>query len=187
MTCGPAEVFISVDVETSGPIPGPFSLLSIGACEIYRPEQAFSCLLQPISRNADPEALAVTGLSMEVLETDGVAPAQAMTQFAVWIESVRDVRTPIFVGFNAAFDWAFINHYFHMFYGRNPFGFAPLDIKSLYMGATGCEWAATKSSKMASVLGATSRGTHDALADAKHQAELFRLICRYPKPGDRSP
>ncbi|MGB9037337.1 MAG: 3'-5' exonuclease, partial [Acinetobacter calcoaceticus] len=26
------EIFISVDVETSGPIPGIYDLLSIGAC-----------------------------------------------------------------------------------------------------------------------------------------------------------
>ena len=28
------EIFISVDVETAGPIPGEFSLLSIGACDV---------------------------------------------------------------------------------------------------------------------------------------------------------
>ena len=29
-----SEVFISVDVETAGPIPGEYSLLTIGACDV---------------------------------------------------------------------------------------------------------------------------------------------------------
>ena len=32
MTIKKKEVFISVDVETSGPIPGDYDLLSIGMC-----------------------------------------------------------------------------------------------------------------------------------------------------------
>jgi hypothetical protein len=44
------EVFISVDVETAGPIPGDYSLLSIGACVVDEPSQTFSCELQPINR-----------------------------------------------------------------------------------------------------------------------------------------
>ncbi|WP_268747167.1 hypothetical protein [Sphingobium sp. Ant17] len=37
------EIFVSVDVETAGPIPGEYSLLSIGACSVFAPEEAF-CL-----------------------------------------------------------------------------------------------------------------------------------------------
>ena len=54
------EVFLSVDVETSGPIPGEFSLLTIGACDVFDPQQTFSCELKPTTRNADPKALEVT-------------------------------------------------------------------------------------------------------------------------------
>jgi ribonuclease T len=36
------EVFISVDVETAGPIPGEYSLLSIGACRVDDDTEAFS-------------------------------------------------------------------------------------------------------------------------------------------------
>lgn len=61
------------------------------------------------------------------------------------------------------------------FLGANPFGFAALDIKAFYMGATGCTWSETRSSEMATELRPLSRGDHDALHDAKFQAELFRL------------
>ena len=52
------EIFISVDVETAGPIPGEFSLLSIGACDVDDESRSFSIELKPINRNADPKALA---------------------------------------------------------------------------------------------------------------------------------
>lgn len=43
------------------------------------------------------------------------------------------------------------------------------------MGATGCSWSETKSSAMAAEFVPSSKGDHNALHDAKFQAELFRL------------
>ncbi|MYM26302.1 3'-5' exonuclease [Duganella sp. FT135W] len=171
------EVYISVDVETSGPIPGEFSMLTIGACDAYQPEVAFECSIKPTTLNADPEALAVTGLSLAELARDGLAPEEAMRKFGEWVATVvGEDGTPVFVGFNAPFDWSFVNYYFWRYAGSNPFGFSALDIKSLYMGAKKSTWKDTRSSNMKQVLGAGSHGTHDALEDARFQAELFRLI-----------
>ena len=86
------------------------------------------------------------------------------------------VGTPIFVCFNAPFDWAFINYYFHRFLGSNPFGFTALDIKVYYMGATGCPWSDTRSSQIHAVVKPRRHSDHTALHDAQYQAELFRLI-----------
>jgi DNA polymerase III epsilon subunit-like protein len=173
------EVFISVDVETAGPIPGEYSLLSIGACNADAPDQTFFCELKPVTRKADPKALEITGLSLERLEKDGLEPVVAMREFKDWIAKVvgADAK-PVFVGLNAPFDWSFVNYYFHLFLGENPFGFTALDIKALYMGATGCSWAETSSNKMANVLHPSSKGDHNALHDALYQAELFRLMRR---------
>lgn len=171
------EVYISVDVETSGPIPGEYSMLTIGACMVDEPDQVFSCELKPISANADPEALAVTGLSLDRLAVDGLAPGVAMKQFQDWIEKVTGTdKQPVFVGLNAPFDWSFANYYFHRYLGSNPFGFTALDIKALYMGATGSSWRDARSSQMAARLHPTLEGDHQALHDAQYQAELFRLI-----------
>jgi ribonuclease T len=38
------EIFISVDIESSGPIPGEYSLLSIGACLLSDPEESLVML-----------------------------------------------------------------------------------------------------------------------------------------------
>jgi DNA polymerase III epsilon subunit-like protein len=171
------EVFLSVDVETSGPIPGEYSLLAIGACDVSDPTRTFSCELRPTAQKFDPDALDVTGLSLDRLMRDGLEPAVGMQAFKNWVVSTTGPNaSPVFVGFNAAFDWSFVNYYFHRYLGENPFGFAALDIKSMYMGATRCSWAQTRSSQVASALRATLKGDHDALHDAQFQAELFRLI-----------
>jgi len=173
----PKEIFVSVDVETAGPIPGEYSLLSIGACDVYNEVNAFSCELKPINHNAVPEALKVSGLSLVALEQTGLAPAEAMLQFHDWAKSLTDNdETLVFVGLNAGFDWSFVNYYFHKYLGKNPFGFAPLDIKAYYMGLTGCSWTDTRSSRMSENLKPRGEGDHNALHDAKYQAELFRLI-----------
>lgn len=170
------EVFVSVDVETSGPIPGEYSMLTVGACLVDDDGQTFSAALKPISRNADPKALDVTGLSLDDLQVRGEEPAAAMRRFAVWLAGVvGEDATPVFVGLNASFDWSFVNYYFHRFTGANPFGFAALDIKSFYMGAASSCWEDTKSSRMQQRLRPKTKANHDAVHDAIYQAELFRL------------
>lgn len=182
-----AEIFISIDVETSGPIPGAFSLLSIGACVICSKadqisidlsSKTFYCTLRPLEEaGSDPDALAVTGLSLEDLERTGSNPKEAMISFEEWVLTACRGAKPVFVGLNAAFDWSFINYYFHFFLGRNPFGFSALDIKSLYMGLTGSAWAETRSTRMAAFLGIPhDKMSHHALDDAQAQAELFLAI-----------
>jgi DNA polymerase III epsilon subunit-like protein len=171
------EIYISVDVETAGPIPGEYSLLSIGACDVDDDSRSFSIELKPINSNADPKALEVAGLSLADLAERGVDPAAAMAAFATWANGVAgDDHMLVFVGFNAPFDWSFVNYYFHRFTGANPFGFAALDIKALYMGAMGSSWADTRSSQIARHLAPERHGDHHALHDAKYQAELFRLV-----------
>lgn len=178
------EVFVSVDVETAGPIPGEFSLLAIGACVVDEPHLTFSAELKPINRNADAKALEVTGLSLDLLERDGAPPTEAMTSFARWLHSLRGGDgVLVFVGFNAPFDWSFVNYYFHTFHGSNPFGFSALDIKSYYMGHSNTTWSETTSSKMAAVLKPQSFGDHDPLHDAVYQAELFRLVRQRARGG----
>ena len=169
------DFFISVDVETAGSEPESYSLLSIGACVAFCPEQTFYVELQPASLAARPEALAVSGLSMERLAIDGLPPKLAMERFAEWIRSVTPVDCrPVFVAFNAPFDWMFVNVYFHRYLGENPFGHSALDLKALYMGLTGAPWSETSMPYVASRYSGGRQLTHNALADARDQAELLR-------------
>lgn len=171
-----SDVLVSVDVETSGPIPGEYSLLAIGACCVDG-EEAFSCEVKPLNDNADPKAMDVIGLSLDALKEKGLMPSQAMEQFSEWLYSLcsGDGRL-VFVGLNAPFDWSFINYYFHRFAGGNPFGYTALDIKAYYMGVMGCCWSETTSSAMTRMLKPQLAPDHQALQDARFQAELYRLV-----------
>jgi DNA polymerase III epsilon subunit-like protein len=171
------EVYISIDVEAAGPNPNQYSMLSLGACLVDDPDRSFYVELKPLSDAVVESSLAVSGLSMEKLAAEGVEAGAAMQQFADWIAEVAPPGTaPIFVAFNAAFDWMFVDDYFQRFLGRNPFGHSALDVKAYYMGMTGVTWAQT-SMRFLSPLYLSGRYlTHNALGDARDQAELFRSI-----------
>ena len=140
----PNEVFVCVDVETAGPIPPDYSLLSIGACSVFEPQSTFYIELQPVNDQLTPEAAQVHKLSLEGLAVEGIPPAIAMQRFEAWIaEQSAPPKQPVFVAFNAAFDWMFINYYFMHYLGRNPFGHAALDIKAFFMGQAGVSWSET--------------------------------------------
>ncbi|MGO8061471.1 3'-5' exoribonuclease domain-containing protein [Rhizobium johnstonii] len=177
------EVFISVDIEAAGPIPPDYSMLSLGCCLVDDPEKSFYVELKPISENFIPEALEVSGFDLSHLEETGTLPEDAMRLLEEWIVVHSKNGKPIFVGFNASFDWAFVNYYFLHFLKRNPFGIGGIDIKAMYMGAVGCSWDATRSSQFP-VQKQDEEEKHDALADALHQAKLFSFVRRLRQVGD---
>jgi ribonuclease T len=171
------ETFVSVDIETSGPTPGRYSMLSIGACLVDAPEHGFYVELKPTSDIVVDTAQAIGGFSLEQLAQDGVEPGEAMQRFADWV--AREVPTgtvPVFVGFNAAFDWMFVADYFDRFLGHNPFGHAALDIKSFTMGMAGVTWAQTSMRFLAPKYLHGRKLTHNALGDARDQAEIFAAV-----------
>lgn len=171
------ECFISVDIETAGPVPSGYAILSIGACLVADPEQTFYVELQPEHTATIPEALAVTGLSIETLLERGERPQMAMSMFEDWVlNQVPSGSRPVFTAFNACFDWMFVADYFERFLGRNPFGHSALDIKAFAMGAGNTSWAATSMDVLAAQHLGGRALTHHALADAVDQAELFRHL-----------
>ena len=176
------DCFVSVDVETSGPSPNRHALLSIGACLMDAPEQGFYAELKPSSAELIPEAMAVSGLDPARLERDGLAPRDAFSAFESWLdEAAPKGARPVFVGFNACFDWMWICDGFHRHLGRNPFGHAALDIKALYMGRTGVAWSETGFTRVAEYVGLPIDALpHHALDDARLQARLFRALLDKP-------
>lgn len=172
------EIYISVDVETSGPIPGTYSLLSIGACVVGNTDEAFYVEVQPINDSYVPGAIEVAGKSMKKFALAGVTPENAMTSFSGWLANISGDAALVFVGFNAAFDWSFINWYFQTYLGENPFGIGGVDIKSFYMGMSGCSWKETRSSHIPAEFKGEAPHTHNALDDAKEQAEMFELMLK---------
>lgn len=171
-----SEVFISVDVESSGPIPGDYSMLSLGACVVGGTVEGLYVEFKPLNDNAIPEALKVSGFDLQKLAETGELPSDGMRKVAAWVKSVSGDSKAVFVGFNASFDWSFVNWYFIHFLGENPFGFAALDVKSYYMGLVGTNWEDTKSSRIRPKFQSSKPGDHNALTDARAQGEMFQKM-----------
>ena len=124
---------IVVDVESDGPIPGDYSMISFGAIIVEEElERTFYGKLKPISENWVPDALKVSGFSREeTLQFDD--PKSVMENFHSWIKENAKSRA-LFFSDNNGFDWQFINWYFIHFIGINPFGFSSTNLGSLYKG-----------------------------------------------------
>lgn len=122
-----------VDIEADGPIPGDYSMISLGAVLVREGlQQRFSARLRPISERWVPAALAISGDSREQT-LSYPAPAQAMQDFDAWV-SAHSKGRPMLISDNPGFDGMFIGWYFHHFLGRNPFGHSATHLGSLYKG-----------------------------------------------------
>ena len=176
------EVYISVDIETAGPNPGDYSLLTIGACKVSDLQRMFYVELQPVNAKFVPEALAISRLSMERLAKRGQPPKTAMAQFEEWVlAQTAEGEKAVFVGFNAAFDWMFVNDYFFRYLGHNPFGHTALDIKSFFMGLAGVTWEETTKRYIVPRYLSNQQFTHHALRDAMDQAQIFSKMLEEAK------
>jgi ribonuclease T len=175
-TVSAKEVYISVDIETSGPIPDQYSMLSIGACEVGASNRNFYVEIRPTSQRFEQSAMKIVGRSLADFTKTGVEPPDAMRALRDWVLEISGDRQPVFVAFNAVFDWSFINWYFHTYLKHNPFGIAGIDIKSYYMALTSCRWSDTRLSRIEKGYKSNLEHTHNALDDAIQQAEMFELM-----------
>jgi len=160
-----AVSYFMVDVEADGPIPGPYSMVALGAI-VVEPglERTFYGRLRPISDEFIPSALAVSGFS----RADTLAfpdPGDVMRKLAHWIAENTTGR-PMFISDNNGFDWQFVNWYFHRFLGENPFGHSSTNLGSLYKGLV-------KDFKQNFKHLRRSRHTHHPVDDARGNAEAL--------------
>jgi ribonuclease T len=171
------EDCVSVDIETAGPYPALYAMLSIGACRVTDMLETFYVEMKPDREAYQEHALSISGLSLEDLDRNGVPPKEALASFANWLSDVVP-GDPTFVAFNAPFDWMFINDYFHRYYGKNPFGHTAIDIKAVFLGQFNSAWRDTSMDAINLELGFDKTLSHHALEDALDQAKLFLEIIK---------
>jgi hypothetical protein len=154
-----------VDVEADGPIPGDYSMISLGAVIVDDAlDRTFYGELRPISEQWVPQALAVSEFTREAtLEFE--EPADVMQNFADWVAAESKGR-PRFVSDNNGFDWMFVCWYFHHFLGENPFGHSSSNLGSLYKGLVKDCFKNFKHLRK-------TRHTHHPVDDAKGNAEAL--------------
>lgn len=155
--------YVMVDVEADGPIPGDYSMISLGAV-VVEPglRRSFGRKLAPISDKWDPKALSISGHTRE--ETLAFpSPSLSMAAFGEWL---KHIPNPKFISDNNGFDWMFICWYFHHFTGGCPFGFSSTNLGSLYKGLV-------KDMSLNFKHLRDAPHNHDPISDAMGNAEAF--------------
>lgn len=193
-----ADVYFSVDVETDGPIPGPYSMLSFamvpagrmeGNC--YTPPKNYDDLfyveLKPISNEFEQAALAVNGLDRDLLSREGINPSEAMRKAADWLSARCVGGEPVLVAYPLGFDWSWIHWYFVRFVGTSPFKHSrAFDLKTAVAISEGIPISRAGRSRLPKSLSSDHAHTHRAADDAIAQAEIFaKLMAGAGKHGVR--
>lgn len=182
------EIYVSVDIETDGPAPGLNSMLALGAVAYDQQENQvdswYFTFDQLPGAQQDPGTMKWWETQPEAwleVNSNTWAPEVAVPLFAAWCEALPG--KPVAVAKPAAFDFAFINYYCHRFAGRNPLGFAALDIRSYANGIAGYPsyygLPKEKIREMAGPADTSGLRDHHALDDAIRQGRLFLALRRH--------
>ena len=186
-----SEIYVSTDVETDGPIPGPHSMLSLGSAAYTADKRlvaTFSANLETLPDAAahpqtaawwrtQPEAWAACRSGLE-------APEAAMKRYADWVDALGG--KPVFVAYPAGFDFLFVYWYLIRFAGRSPFGFSALDMKSFAMAQLRLDYRASTKKAMPGHWFDPLPHSHVALDDAIEQGALFCNMLKANRIAPRS-
>jgi hypothetical protein len=172
------EIYVSTDVETDGPIPGPHSMLSFASAAYTADKKVvstFTANLEVLTGataapatmqwwKEHPEAWAATREHVE-------DPAAVMPRYVAWLKSLPG--RAVFVAYPAGFDFLFVYWYLMRFAGESPFSFSALDIKTYAMALLGGEYREATKRNMPKRWFDELPHTHHALDDALEQGALF--------------
>lgn len=194
------DVYFSADVETDGPIPGPYSMLSFGlvyagrfdGVRFERPsnfDSTFYRELRPISKSFQSEALQVNGLDRDRLVLFGEDPAAAMLDASRWVRRIAGTDQPVLVAFPLCFDWSWLYWYFVQYCSEgSPFGHSRcFDIKTAAALKAHRPIAESGRSQLPEPFRVHRPHSHNALEDAKEQAEIFARVFESEFLNGRNP
>jgi hypothetical protein len=173
-----AEIYVSTDVETDGPIPGPHSMLSFASAAYLADKKllgTFTANLETLpGAKPDPGTMSWWNQHLEAwtaARTDLQQPGQAMRRYVSWLKALPG--KPVFVGYPAGFDFLFVYWYLIRFTGESPFSFSALDIKSYAMALLKTEYRESVKRNMPKRWFNSRPHSHVALDDALEQGALF--------------
>jgi len=172
------EVYISIDIETDGPIPGKNSMLSLGAAAFLKNGKQIGSFYKKLNTlagaNSDQSTMDWWATKPEAWKEVCVdrEPAESvMGQFVCWVKEFD--YTPVAVCYPAGFDFTYLYWYMIAFEGKSPFSFSALDIKSYVSGYLGIPYRQATKRNMPKEWFSKKPHTHKAIDDAIEQGELF--------------
>jgi hypothetical protein len=172
------EIYVSTDVETDGPIPGPHSMLSF-ASAAYRADKTlvgtFSANLETLpGATGHPDTMRwwqTQPAAWAACRADVQPPERALKDYVAWLKGLPGL--PVFVAYPVVFDYMFVQWYLHKFAGESPFSFVGLDIKSYAMALLKFDFNDVVKANMPRRWFDDLPYTHQALDDALQQGALF--------------
>ena len=171
------EIYVSTDIETDGPIPGPHSMLSLASAAFLADGMidTFTVNLELLEgATGDPRTMEWWGSQPEAWEAARRDPKpvhQSMCDYVHWLK--RLPGKPVFVGYPAGFDFTFVYWYLMKFAKKSPFSFSAIDMKTMAMVLMKCNFRDAVKRKMPKEWFSDRPHTHVALDDAIEQGELF--------------
>lgn len=186
------DAYFSADVETDGPIPGPYSMLSFALVyagtydgkQFVRPKSyknVYYVELQPISGEFQDEALSINKLDRERLKIDGKKPSLAMRDAAAWIKHISGDATPVLAAYPLSFDWTWLYWYFERFLDqKSPFNHSRcFDIKTAISMISGIPISKASRKTLPAEFRSSFEHSHHAVHDATEQADILAKIFEY--------
>lgn len=174
-----SETYVSIDIETDGPIPERYSMMSLGAVAFSTDGNELSAFSRNLSRLEGAGQHPATTLwwatqprAYAIATSDQRPPREVMYDFNAWLLGLPG--KPVAVAYPLMFDMMFVYWYQIRFVGYSPFGFSGIDIKTLAYGALGAKsFRNTTKKTMPKNWFGKEKHTHVAVEDAREQAHLF--------------
>ena len=181
------ELYFSMDIETDGPYPIDYSMLSLGVVALL-PDgtevSTFEANLEQLSGATEhPRTMAWWKQFPEAWDycrKDTENPVDAMGRFVAWVEQTCGNKyKPVAVAMPSAFDYMFVYTYMMKYAGRSPFSFSCVDMKSFAMAQL-----KKKKFRKSGKQGWPKRWftdlphTHKAIDDAREQGQSFCLMLK---------
>lgn len=180
------ETFVSFDIETTGPVPGLYSMLSLGAvaARVSEGGEEFEVLG---SFSVNLEALPGAGFDAKTYEwwqgqpkawtaaTAGALPPEvAMHRWDRWVHEVAGGKVPVYLAYPLGFDYPFLTYYTERYLHRSEH-WAGLDIKSYCAAVLGGSWKKISKRFIPPEwwVEKTTGHSHVAVEDALEQFYLF--------------
>jgi hypothetical protein len=166
---------IVIDVESDGPCPGTYSMISIG-CVSWNGDTFYE-EFAPISLMWEPEALAISNISRDTHCTYP-EPQVSTKRLLAWLMTQEEKvgKRLTMWSDNPAFDWQWVNYYLHTYTDKNPLGFSARRIGDFYAGLKNDVYSANKWKKLRK-----TKHTHHPVDDAKGNMEALKQILRESK------
>ncbi len=185
-----SEIYVSVDIEADGPIPGPNSMLSLGAVALLESGKevgAFEVNFEELEgAKGDPGTMEWwSKQDREVwahIRKNPVSPKKGMASFVEWVNQMaKQENLPVVcVAYPVGFDFTFIYHYIRSCGLESPFSFSCLDIKSYAAAVLNIPYRkAVKKNMPKEWFKGLPPHTHKGLDDAREQGLLFLNIRRH--------